>query len=156
MYEHLDDGFTALEHMDDKGRRALYVASTMWERLHRDALARAERAEWLFERIQKWSEDWGLSFDVDKATEAWNNRYRREPPVLVPWYEARIEKRREEMRELSESLESAYEAEERATNWARRERNRAEAAEAECNMLMAEIERLRPIRRRYESGPHGD
>ena len=55
----------------------------------------------------------------------------RQAPVHVPWYEARIAKRREEMRTLRGSVECAYEGEQRATAWAQRERNRAEAAEAE-------------------------
>lgn len=147
MADHIDDGFTALENMDDKGRRAFHVAGAMWERLYRDALARAEKAEWLCERMEKWSQDWGLKFDVKGATQHWNSRYRGWTPTLVPWYEVRIEKRREEMRELRLDLESARDAEERATKWALRERARAVAAESECEALMAEIHRLRAVRR---------
>jgi hypothetical protein len=69
--------------------------------------------------------------NITKAAEHWDNRYRGRPPVHVPWYEARIAKRREEMRTLRGSVECAYEGEQRATAWAQRERNRAEAAEAE-------------------------
>ena len=143
---HMDDGFTAFEHMDDKGRRALHVAGALWERLYRDAVDRAEKAEWLCDRMEKWSQDWGLNFDIKEATKHWNNRFRREPPALVPWYEARITKRSEEMRKLRDEVECAQEAEQRATAWPQRERNRAEGAEAECNALMAEIERMRSAR----------
>lgn len=51
------------------------------------------------------------------------------------------------MRELRESVENARAAEEKATKWALRERSRAEVAESECESLMAEIDRLRGIRR---------
>jgi|BarGraNGADG00312_1021997.scaffolds.fasta_scaffold146734_1 hypothetical protein len=52
----------------------------MW----REAVARAEKAEWLLERIQKRSGDWGLVFDVGKAAEHWDTRYRRRPPSSCP------------------------------------------------------------------------
>jgi len=45
----------------------------------------------------------------------------------------------EELRELRQSLERAYDGERRVTKWARRERRRAEAAETKCNLLMAQI-----------------
>ena len=152
--DNMDDAFTALERLGDEGRKVLLVAGLLWERQYHETLARAERAEWLFERIQKWSTDWGLSFDMTKAAEHWDQRYRRRTPVLVPWYDARIARRRREMRELRLDLESARDAEERATTWALRERARAEAAERECEALMEEIRRTQPMPRRYESGPH--
>jgi|SRR5665647_1239312 len=148
--DNMDDAFTALERLGDEGRKVLLVAGLLWGRQYHETLARAERAEWLFERVEKWSTDWGLSFDVNKAAEHWDQRYRRRTPDLVPWYETRIERRRQEMRGLRLDLESARGAEERATKWAVRERARAEAAEAECNALMAEIERQRSVRRHQD------
>ncbi|HEY5529970.1 MAG TPA: hypothetical protein VIL51_11075 [Thermoleophilia bacterium] len=144
--ENLEDALTVIEQMGDQGRKAMLLAGLMWEEKWRETLARAERAEWLFERIQKWSTDWGLCFDVTKAAEHWDQRYQHRTPVLVPWHDARIEKRRQEIRELRLDLESARDAEERATTWALRERARAEAAESECDALMAEIHRLRRVR----------
>lgn len=49
----MEDAFTALEAMCDRGRKAMLLAGLMWERQYHETLARAERAEWLFERVQK-------------------------------------------------------------------------------------------------------
>lgn len=79
----MDKAFTALEQLDDKGRRALHVAGVMWEESWREAVGRAERAEWLFDRIEEWSTDWGLSTDVSQAAKHWDARCCRRPAVEV-------------------------------------------------------------------------
>ena len=145
--DELEDAFTALEAMGDRGRKAMLLAGLMWEELWREAVARADKAEWLLERAEHRAEAWGVEITSPEVARVWETRFRRETPVLVPWHDARIEKRKQEMRELRESVEIARAAEERATKWALRERSRAETAESECEALMAEIDHLQGNRR---------
>jgi len=132
MYERLDEAFSAIE------------------KLFREATERAERAQWLSDYVMGWSEARGLSFDCETATRDWNARLPSEPRPPAPWYQERMTVRREEIRELRESLKRAHGGERLARTWARRERNRADAAEAECNSLMLEIERMRAVRSRED------
>jgi hypothetical protein len=120
---HLGAGFTALEHMNDKGRRALIVAGLMWEKLLREAVERAEKAEWLLARAENQAADWGVAINSPEAARHWEIRHRPRPD-LVPWYEARMEKRREEMRELPR----AWSRPARASGWPRPGRGGSEAA----------------------------
>ena len=46
MHDNVEEAFTALEAQDDKGRKALLLAGVMWEELWREAVERAETAEW--------------------------------------------------------------------------------------------------------------
>lgn len=148
--ENLEDALTAIEGMNETGRRALLLSGVLWQTLWQQAVNRAEKAEWLLERAEHRAEAWGVEISGPKVVRAWETRFRRETPYLVPWYDARIEKRKAEMRELRESAEVAKAAEERATKWALRERSRAEVAEVECESLMAEIDRLRGMRYRED------
>ena len=131
MYERLDDAFSAIE------------------KLYREATERAERAEGLCDYVLEWSEARGLSFDCETATRDWNARLPSEPRPPAPWHQERIVARRE-IRELRESLKRAHGSERLARTWARRERNRADAAVAECNSLILEIERMRAVRSRED------
>ena len=132
MYERLDDAFSAIE------------------KLYREATERAERAEGLCDYVLECSEARGLSFDCDTATRDWNARLPSESRPRAPWYQERMSARREEIRELRESLKRAHGSERLARTWARRERSRADAAVAECNSLMLEIERMRAVRARED------
>ena len=146
--DEMEGAFTALEVMGDRGRKAMLLAGLMWEELWREAVARADKAEWLLERAEHRAEAWGVEITSPEVARVWETRFRRDTPYLVPWFDSRIHARREEMRELRESVEVARAAEERATKWALRERSRAEVAESECEALMAEIDHLRGTRRR--------
>jgi hypothetical protein len=79
----MDKAFTRLGTVGRQGPQALHVAGVMWEELWREAVGRAERAEWLFDRIEEWSTDRGLSSDVSQAAKHWDARCCRRPAVEV-------------------------------------------------------------------------
>ena len=145
--DEMEDALTAVEGMGETGRRALLLAGLMWEELWREAVSRADKAEFLLERAKYRAQAWGVEITSPEVARVWETRFKRDTPVLIAWHDARVHARREEMRELRESVENARAAEEKATKWALRERSRAEVAESECESLMAEIDRLRGIRR---------
>ena len=131
MSERLDDAFSAIEE--------LWHAAT----------ERSERAEWLCNYVLEWAAARGLCFDCERATRDLRDSERREPRPAALWYQERVVARGEELRELRESLERAYEGERLATKWARRERRRAEAAETKCTLLMAQIRRQKERAERH-------
>lgn len=139
----VDEAFAALQRLDEQGLKALRLSGALWEELLREAISRAEKAEWLLGRLHRWAASWGLAFDLSKADARWNATHQRTLPILGLRYQVLLAEQGAELRKLRAQVESAYEGEQRATAWAVRERSRAENAEAECNALMAEIERLR-------------
>lgn len=141
----IEAAFAALEQLDEKGRKALTLAGAMWEEMWRDAVARAERAEWLLARLHKWAADWGLSFDVSKAADHWDAEHERQPAILAPWYESLVAARNEEISELGVRLACTIRSEKKVVARAIEQQTRAEAAEAERNRLQKEVERLRTV-----------
>ena len=131
MSERLDDAFSAIEEL--------------W----RAATERSERAEWLCNYVLEWAAARGRCVDGERATRDLHDEERREPRPAAPWYRNRMIARGEELRELRQSLERAYEGERQATKWARRERHRAETAETKCNLLMAQIRRQKERAERH-------
>jgi len=131
MSERLDDAFGAIEEL--------------W----RAATERSERAEWLCNYVLEWAEAHSLCFDCERATRDLNDEKRRQPRPSARWYQERVIARGEELRELRQSLERAHEGERRATKWARRERRRAEAAEAKSTLLVAQIRRSKERAERH-------
>jgi hypothetical protein len=107
----IDEAFAALERLDEEGRRALTLVGAMWEEMSWDALARAEKAEWLLARLHKWAADWGLIFELDKAAAHWDTEHERQPAVLVPWYESLVAARNEGASELRVRLACTIDSE---------------------------------------------
>jgi len=107
----IEEAFAALEQLDEQGRKALLLVGAMWEEMWRDALARAEKAEWLLTRLHKWAADWGLTFDVSKAAAHWDTEHERQPAILVPWYESLVTARNKEIRELRVRLACTIDSE---------------------------------------------
>jgi len=120
------------------------------EELYRKVEERADRAQWLCDYAIDRAEAHGLPFDCERATQAFRAHERCRSRTIAPWYQERRTACREEVRQLREDLACARDAEEQATKWALRERARAEAAERECDALMAEIERQRSVRRHQD------
>jgi len=102
-----DVAFDALEHLDDKGRLALRVSGQMYEELYLAADARAEKAEWLLERLHTWAAQWGLVFDLKAASDHWDAHHPRQETVLVSRYHTLLLERSDEVRELKRRLDDA-------------------------------------------------
>jgi len=117
-----DAAFDALAHLDDQGRLALRVSGQMYEELYLAADARAERAEFLVERLHTWAAQWGLIFDLKAAEEHWDAHHPRPQTVLVSRYHTLLLERGDEVRELQRQLDDALDDREQAEI-------RAEAAE---------------------------
>jgi len=109
-----DAAFDALEHLDDKGRLALRVSGQMYEELYLAADARAEKAEWLLERLHTWAAQWGLVFDLKAASEHWDAHHPRSQTVLVSRYHTLLLERGDEVRELKRQLDEALDSREQA------------------------------------------
>jgi hypothetical protein len=152
MAENLNEAFEALEHLDEQGRKALRLSGAMWEELLREAVARAEKSEWLLERLHSWAAGWGLIFDVSEAAAHWDAEHEHRPPTVAPWYEARVMATNAEIRELRTMLTCAYDEVGRMTKWARAECARAAAARAQRDALLVEIERLKTMLTSSKSG----
>jgi hypothetical protein len=67
-----DAAFDALEHLDNEARRAVELSGAMYEELYLDVVARANKAEWLLERVHNWASQWGLIFDLKTASDHWD------------------------------------------------------------------------------------
>ena len=117
-----DAAFDALAHLDDQGRLALRVSGQMYEELYLAADARAERAEFLVERLHTWAAQWGLVFDLKAASDHWDAHHPRPQTVLVSRYHTLLLERGDEVRELQRQLDDALDDREQAEI-------RAEAAE---------------------------
>ena len=102
-----DAAFDALEHLDDKGRLALRVSGQMYEELYLAADARAEKAEFLLERLHTWAAEWGLVFDLKAASDHWDAHHPRQETVLVSRYHTLLLERSDEVRELKRRLDDA-------------------------------------------------
>ena len=109
-----DVAFDALEHLDDKGRLALRVSGQMYEELYLAADARAEKAEWLLERLHTWAAQWGLIFDLTAASGHWEAHHSRPQTVLVSRYHTLLLERGNEVRELQRRLDDALDGREQA------------------------------------------
>ncbi len=118
----LDEAFHALEELDGQGRKALVLCEQIWQEVHRDALARAAKAEFLLARLQMWTSAWGLQFDLSKAAARWETEHERPLAVLERRYRTRLSELGAEVRELGARLDEALEGRE----WAEM---RAEEAE---------------------------
>jgi len=126
----MDAAFAALDQLDDKGRLALRVSGQMYEELYLAADARAERAEFLVERLHTWAAQWGLIFDLKAAEEHWDAHHPRPQTVLVSRYHTLLLERGDEVRELKRRLDDALDGREQA-------KIRAEKAERELDELKA-------------------
>lgn len=109
-----DAAFDALEHLDDKGRLALRVSGQMYEELYLAADARAERAEFLVERLHTWACEWGLVFDLKAASDHWDAHHPRQETVLVSRYHTLLLERGNEVTELKRRLDDALDGREQA------------------------------------------
>lgn len=125
-----DAAFDALEHLDDKGRLALRVSGQMYEELYLAADARAERAEFLVERLHTWASEWGLVFDLKAASDHWDAHHPRQETVLVSRYHTLLLERGNEVTELKRRLDEALDDREQLEI-------RAEAAERELARVTA-------------------
>ena len=127
-----DAAFDALVHLDDKGRLALRVSGQMYEELYLAADARAEKAEFLLERLHTWAAEWGLIFDLTAASGHWEAHHSRPQTVLVSRYHTLLLERGDEVRELKRRLDDALDGREQAEIRA----EKAERAPAGVNALL--------------------
>ena len=134
-----DDAFVALQLLDREGRKALRLSGAMWEEILREAIARAERAEYLMWLLHDWAADLGLTFDVTRAAAEWDAEHVHRPPVLLPWFETLQAARSSRLHEMRLRLRRSYDGQLRATLRTHRERDRADAVEAERDALLAGI-----------------
>ena len=141
-----DDAFVALQLLDEQGRKALRLSGAMWEEILREAITRAERAEYLMWLLHDWASDLGLTFDVTTAAAEWDATHQCRPPVLLPWFQTLQAARSAQLHEMRVRLRRSYDGQLRARLRTHRERDRADAAEAERDRLVEEIERLRAPR----------
>jgi hypothetical protein len=79
-----DDAFVALQLLDHQGRKALRLSGAMWEEILREAITRAERAEYMMWLLHDWASDLGLTFDVTKAAAEWDAEHVHRPLVRDP------------------------------------------------------------------------
>ena len=128
----LDAAFDALEHLDDEARRAVELSGAMYEELYLDVDARANRAEWLLERLHTWASQWGLVFDLKAAEEHWGAHHPRPETPLTSRYHTLLLERGSEARDLQRRLDEALDDRERLEI-------RAEAAERQRDALRAEL-----------------
>jgi hypothetical protein len=110
----LDEAFFALEQLDGEGRKALVLCGQIWEETYRSAVLRAEKAEWLQQRVHQWASGWGLTFDTSKAAAHWEAEHDRPVPVLGIHLQALLSQRREEIDELRKRLDEALDGREQA------------------------------------------
>ena len=123
---------------------------------------RADRAESMLEKVRALATSWGLADELDQALAQWPTHCRR--LTFPPWDDDRIDRLNAEIQRLRRESKAAreaqfvaiekmkqerartaktLEAEHRAFRIAEHERDRAVAAEAKCDELRDEIERLR-------------
>ena len=157
-----DAAFDALEHLDDKARRAVELSAAMYEELYLDVEARARKAEWLLERLLALASERGLVFDLAAASEHWDAHNPHPQMPLTSRYHTLLLERDNEARNLQRLLNDAFDDREQAevrTESAKRELDalreklnrildareqaevRAETAERERNALRAELAR---------------
>ena len=110
----LEAAFDALEHLDEKARQALQLSGAMYEEMYLSADARAEKAEWLLERLHTWAAQWGLIFDLTAASGHWEAHHSRPQTVLVSRYHTLLLERGNEVRELQRRLDDALDGREQA------------------------------------------
>ena len=135
----IDDAFVALQLLDSQGREALRLAGSMWEEILREAIARALRAEHLMWQIYERASDEGVAFDFAGAAAEWDATHERRPYVLLPQLEAFVAARSERLYEMRVRLTRSYDGQLRATLRTYRERDRANAVEAQRDALLAGI-----------------
>ena len=121
----ITEAFAALERLDRDGQKALSVATMMLQEKLRAATARAEKAEWLLTRIDRWATHWGLCFDLDRSAARYDAKHPLEPATLSAWFEAHVAA---ELHDLHARLDDALDGRETAEM-------RAEAAETQLAKL---------------------
>jgi len=142
----IDDAFVALQMLDEQGLKALRLCGSVWEELLQQAMARTEKAEHVMWQLYDRASEEGVAFDFAKAAAEWDATHQRRPRVLLPWFETLQAARSEELHQMRLRLRRSYDGQLRATLRTHRERDRADAAEAERDRLVEEIERLRAPR----------
>jgi len=120
------EAFSALEHLDRDGQKALNIATMALKEKLRTATARARRAEWLLRRLDRWASGWGLEFDLEGATARYDSEHPQEPATLTPWLEGHMAT---ELHDLHARLDDALDGRETAEM-------RAEAAEQHLAKLL--------------------
>ena len=119
------EAFSALEHLDRDGQKALNIATMALKEKLPTATARARRAEWLLRRLDRWASGWGLEFDLEGATARYDREHPQEPATLSPWFESHVAA---ELHDLRARLNDALDGRETAEM-------RAEAAEMQLTKL---------------------
>lgn len=138
--EDVEDAAAALERLGDDGHKALRLCVAMLRERLADATLRAERAEWLADRLREWAAKRDLTFDLSRAATHWE----RTRPLLADWYETYVEAWRDgaaeriaeleaEARRLRDELDDVLDSREQAEI-------RAEAAEKELRKARSQRE----------------
>jgi len=156
-----DAAFDALEHLDDKARRAVELSGAMHEELYLDVEERARKAEWLLERLHALASQRGVIFDLAGESQHWDAHHPRPQMPLTSRYHTLLLERDNQARHLQRLLDDAFDDRERAEAHAEsiaRERDalrgeldrtldareqaevRAESAERERDALRAQLE----------------
>jgi hypothetical protein len=135
------EAFATLDQLDANGCKALAIASMMWEETWRGATCRAEKAEWLLERLNVWATSCGHSFEMKKTAARWDAEHASQPTGLLSWHQEYLAARSEKTSEPRVRLACALSSEKKAVLRPHAERARADAAEAEQTRLLKEIAR---------------
>lgn len=163
----IEEAFAALESLDDEGRRALALITSMLQEKLAEAKARGDKAAWLLSCIREWAANWGLEFALEAASDEWDAKHGARSYVPISWFEAHVDaarrealselnaelhaaeaerdRLRQEMRGLRTTLTLAWDETRRMTGWARAECVRASALRAQRAALLEEVERLKTI-----------
>lgn len=130
----IEEAFKALEHLDEEGLKALRLAGALWQEVLGEATSRAEKAEWLLERLHSWAAGWGLVFDLSKADARWEAQHERPSPVLGPRCQVLLAEQGQEFRKLRARLDKVLDEREQAEI-------RAEAADDQLKQVRGEAAR---------------
>lgn len=132
----IDRAFDFLEELDSAGQTALRLVAALYEEDLQAATSRAEKAEWLLSRLHAWAANWGMIFDLGKASDHWDETHETPQGDLRCRCFARLTRLGHELRELRVRLDEVLDAREQAEI-------SASALETERNLLRAEVESLR-------------
>ena len=127
------------QRLDDEGRKGVRLPGCVWEELLAEAIARTHGAEHILWLLYDRASDGGVIFDFAKAAAEWDAEHDRRPMVLLPLFEAFVAARAEKLYEMRVRLRRSYDGQLRATIRTHKERDRADAVEAQLDALLAGI-----------------
>ena len=134
----IDAAFDFVEELDKAGQTAVRLIAALYEEDLQATLLRAQKAEWLLERLHTWASNFGMAFDLSKAAKHWDETHEAPADDLTSRCFARLTRLGHELRELRGRLDEVLDAREQAEI-------SAFALETERNMLRDEVLKLRGL-----------